>query len=463
MKTFDQLQQEVRLVEAPVKGAVFMFGRFNPPTAGHEKMVKRAIQVAKRAGIREIRLYPSFTQDAKKNPLAHREKVKWLTKFFKGVKVVNSNDVRTPFAAARQLSDQGFKRVIMIAGGDRIKEFQSQISKYIKHPDPDKSFEFDEFKVVSAGERDPDAEDATGISASKLRAFAAAGDLATFTRGLPSRATQSDANALFAAVRKAMNLKESVFELSAEQRDATFINQLRTLESPDISEDGKCYSVVWADGRGIVAYRNRSDAVRFIESGERDVVSVDYRDIMRQSGRSLMVRKQFVSVGSRNEEWPDTLDEGTGTIKGWFDTKRNRLVENLAGDVNHDWAPINSPARFGLKPSDVAPFVAEMKAGRDEIFALQDFMLDRGWAKILQFKNSNRITWNISAIKLSQVHKAALGMQKHFRTIPTSLFIDSTSLPTRGASLQDNQVTDFLKRGKIVQRTEIGATMARFR
>jgi len=291
MKTFQQLQEEIRLVEAPTKGVVFMFGRFNPPTLGHEKMVKRAVQVAKRAGIREVRLYPSFTQDPKRNPLPHREKVKWLTKFFKGVKVINSTAARTPFAAARQISDQGFKRVIMIAGGDRIKEFQSQISKYIKHPDPDKSFEFDEFQVVSAGERDPDADDASGMSASKMRAFAAAGDFDNFSKGLPSRANQKDASNMFAAIRRGMNLKEN---MSAKESEASFINQLQTLNSPDIAEDGKCYSVVWADGRGIVAYRNRIDAMRFIESGDRDVVSIDYQDVTRQSGRSLMVRNKFV-------------------------------------------------------------------------------------------------------------------------------------------------------------------------
>ncbi len=461
MKTFQQLQEEIHLTEASSKGVVFMFGRFNPPTLGHEKMVKRAVQVAKRAGIREVRLYPSFTQDSKKNPLPHREKVKWLSKFFKGVKVINSTDARTPFAAARQISDQGFKRVIMIAGGDRIKEFQSQISKYIKHPDPDKSFEFDEFQVVSAGERDPDADDASGMSASKMRAFAAAGDFDNFSKGLPSRAKESDASSLYDAIRRGMNLKES---MSAEENEVAFIEQLRCLKSPDIAEEGKCYSVVWADGRGIVAYRNRIDAVRFIESGDRDVVSVDYQDIMRESGRSLMVRNKFVpDRSSIDEEWPKELDEAMGSIKGWFDTKRNKLVEILAGDKYHDWAPINSPARFGLKPADIAPFVADMEKGRDEIFALQDFMLDRGWAKILQFKSSDRITWNIAAIKLSQVHKAALGMQKHFRTTATSLFIDSTSLPSRGASLYDNQIIDFLKRGKIIQRTEIGSTMARFR
>lgn len=461
MKTFQQLQEEVRLVEAPTKGVVFMFGRFNPPTTGHEKMVKRAIQVAKRAGIREVRLYPSFTQDSKKNPLAHREKVKWLSKFFKGVKVINSTDARTPFAAARQISDQGFKKVIMIAGGDRIKEFQSQISKYIKHKDPDKSFEFDEFQVVSAGERDPDADDASGMSASKMREFAAAGDLANFAKGVPSRATESDASKLFDAVRRGMNLKESM----VARQVSSFTQQIMELDTPDIAENGKCYAVVWADGRGIAAYKHREDAVSFIESGDRDVVSVAYRDVMRKSGRSLMVRNKFTpDRGSIAEEWPDTLDEGSGTTKGWYDTKRNKLVENLAADVNHDWAPINSPARFGLKPADVAPFIGSMELGYDEIPELQNFMLKRGWAKILRWKGAGTETWNIAARTMSQVHKAALGMQKHFRGTPVSLYIDvATGTPTRGASLRDNQITDFLKRGKIVQRTEIGSTMARFR
>jgi len=460
MKTFQQLQEEVRLVEAPTKGVVFMFGRFNPPTTGHEKMVQRAIQVAKRAGIREVRLYPSFTQNPKKNPLAHREKIKWISKFFKGVKVINSTDARTPFAAARQISDQGFKRVIMVTGGDRVKEFQSQISKYIKHKDPDKSFEFDEFQVVSAGERDPDADDASGMSASKMREFAAAGDLANFSKGVPSRATESDANKLFVAVRRGMNLKESM----VARQVSSFTQEIMELDTPDIAEDGKCYAVVWADGRGIAAYKYREDAVSFIESGDRDVVSVAYRDVMRESGRSLMVRNKFTpDRGSIAEEWPDTLDEGSATTKGWFDTKRNRLVENLAGDVNHDWAPINSPARFGLKPSDVAPFVGSKELGYDEIPELQKFMFKRGWAKILHWKGAGTSTWNIAATTLKQVHKAALAMEKHFRMTPVSLYIDVDTMATRGASLRDNQITDFLSRGKIVQRTEIGSTMARFR
>ncbi len=439
-----------------------MFGRFNPPTTGHEKMVKRAIAVAKRAGIRDVRLYPSFTQDSKRNPLPHREKVKWLRKFFKGVKVIDDKDARTPFAVARKLSDEGMKRVIMIAGGDRIREFQSQISKYIKHKDPDKSFEFDEFQVVSAGERDPDADDASGMSASKMRAFAAAGDLPNFAKGVPSKAKDSDASALFAALRKAMNLREG---LMIARQVSSFTQQIMEFDTPDMAEEGKCYAVVWADGRGIAAYKHREDAVSFIESGDRDVVSVHYQDVARDSGRPLRVRERYMPDRlSIDEEWPDNLDEASGTTKGWFDTKRNRVVENLAADINHDWSPINSPARFGLKPSDVAPFVGSKELGYDEIPELQDFMLKKGWTKFLQWKGAGTETWNIAGRTLAQVHKTALAMQKHFRGTPVSLYIDvSTGSPTRGASLRDNQITDFLKRGKIVQRTEIGSTMARFR
>ncbi len=157
------------------------------------------------------------------------------------------------------------------------------------------------------------------------------------------------------------------------------------------------------------------------------------------------------------------LNEALGTTRAWYDTKKNRIVELLPNDVNHDWAPIKNPARFGLKPADVAPFVEDMESGEDEILDLSKLMLKKGWARIMQWEDSTGISWNISANKLKQVHKAALAMEKHFRTTPATLYIDSASLPRGGTFLEDNQIADFLKRGKIIKRTEIGRTMARFR
>ncbi len=457
MKTLQQFQNEISLVEAPAKAVVFMFGRFNPPTSGHEKMVKRAVQVAKRAGIRDIRLYPSFTQDARKNPLSHRDRVKLLRKFFKGVKIVDDKDARTPFAVARKLSDQGFKRVIMIAGGDRIKEFQSQISKYIKHPDPDKSFEFDEFQVVSAGERDPDAEDASGMSASKMRAFAAAKDFGNFAKGMPSRAKESDASAMFAALRKAMNLRESTFQLSTEQRDATFVQRLKDLKGPDIAEDGKCYAVVWADGRGVVAYRNRIDAVRFVEQGDRDVVSVRYRDAARNSGRSLIVRNEFKpDRSSIGEEWPEIFVEGYSSHRFWFNSKTKKLVKVTAD--YHDWEPVKFPEKFGLKRSQVLEFETNVTSNQDNIGGIMKLMIANKWVRCI-VQNYSTPSWSIQSENLPQAAAAAKALLKKNQA-PGRLFLD---YGRQSAVLKDGQIEDFIKTGKIIQRTEIGATMARFR
>ncbi len=453
MKTFQKLQEDIRLAEDSAKSVVFMFGRFNPPTAGHEKMVQRAIQVAESAGIQEVRLYPSFSQDPKKNPLPLKEKIQWLRKFFKGVKVVEDRDLRTPFVVARKLSEEGMKRVIMVAGDDRVSMFQTKISKFIKHLDPDKSFEFDEFKVVSAGERDPDADDAAGVSSSKMREFVAEQDFENFTRGLPSRASGRDAVALFESIRRGMNLSEGVFQLSSEERDATFAKRLKSLKSPDIAEDGKCYAVVWADGRGIVAYRNRLDALKFIEQGDREVVSVRYRDAARLHGRSLMVRNQFKpDRSSIDEEWPDELEshddvlfhvnedferlDEQRTVNWWYNVSRNKFFVVQRTELHED-ALRNRFRDFGLKESDV------------KRLGLIPFMLSKGWARVVV--ESGGGAWDIETKDLNFAWKTAAAMDKKFGQ-PSKIFVGQRDL-----ALQGNQVRAFIRTGKIVQLSKLAA------
>lgn len=186
-----------------------MFGRFNPPTLGHEAMVESAVRVARKLGIQDVRLYASYSHDAKKNPILHEEKIKWLRKFFTGIEVVEDQTVRSPFDVAHKLSEEGIKQVIMVAGSDRADEFQHRIGKYVNHPDPEKSlFIFEDFTVVSCG-RDPDATDASGVSASKMREFAAQANFESFVKGLPSLASDMDGKDLFEAIRRGMNLGES--------------------------------------------------------------------------------------------------------------------------------------------------------------------------------------------------------------------------------------------------------------
>ena len=127
------------LREARDNAAVYTFGRMNPPTTGHEKLIQKLIQVAKNKGAEPI-LFLSRSQDAKKNPLSHRQKVSILKKAYPQLRVVEDLSVRTAFDAGYWLRDNGYTIATMVVGSDRVPQFKSQMAKYIKHDDPKKSF-----------------------------------------------------------------------------------------------------------------------------------------------------------------------------------------------------------------------------------------------------------------------------------------------------------------------------------
>jgi hypothetical protein len=190
------------------KGEVyFVFGRFNPPTSGHEKLFDK---LKKTAGSNPYRIYGSKSQDAKKNPLSFKDKVKFLRKMFPkhARSVMADSDVRHVMDIATKLYDQGYTSVTMVAGSDRVKEFDTLLNKYNGVDSRHGFYNFQNgIKIVSAGERDPDAEGVEGMSASKLRAYASDNDLENFTKGMPKG--YKDSKALFNTIRKGMGLKES--------------------------------------------------------------------------------------------------------------------------------------------------------------------------------------------------------------------------------------------------------------
>ena len=187
------------------KAIVVTFGRFQPPTIGHKKLIDAVVAVARKERA-EHRIYPSRSQDKKKNPLQPKDKVRFMKKMFKGANIIDDDDIRNPFAMMKKLSDEGYKKVILVVGGDRVSAFDKQIRPYIGHKDPKKSYDFDEFKVVSAGERDPDAEGVEGMSASKMRAAVEAGDFESFQGGVGNKTV---AKQLYNALKKAMGIRET--------------------------------------------------------------------------------------------------------------------------------------------------------------------------------------------------------------------------------------------------------------
>ena len=195
-----------------MKKIVFTFGRMNPPTIGHQKLVDKVNTVAK-TNSAEARVYLSHTQNNKKDPLSYKDKIRFAKKAF-GNSIIQSES-KTVFDVAKELQKAGYTDVIMVVGSDRVKEFQTLLNKY-----NGKDFTFDSVKVVSAGERDPDAQGVEGMSASKLRALAKDGDFDTFKSGLPKKLQGSDAKIIYDIINSV--IKESVEEnrqpLTIQQR-----------------------------------------------------------------------------------------------------------------------------------------------------------------------------------------------------------------------------------------------------
>lgn len=179
---------------------VFTFGRLNPPTVGHEKLVNKVKQLAQRQNA-EPHVFLSHSQNSKKDPLNYQQKFKYAKQSFGDI--VQRSNSKTIIQIMQELEKMGHSEVIMVVGSDRVQEFRALLNKY-----NGRDFTFEKIRVVSAGERDPDAEGVSGMSASKMRAAASEGDAAAFMRGVPSKMSKQNAKRMYNDLRSAMNIKE---------------------------------------------------------------------------------------------------------------------------------------------------------------------------------------------------------------------------------------------------------------
>ena len=188
------------LKEASGRTAVIAWGRMNPITIGHEKLVTKVTDIARKTKA-EAKIFLTHTQDPKKNPLSYDDKIELARTAFGNV--IFKSGSKTLIDVLKQLQQQ-YKNIVLVAGQDRINEFEALLNKY-----NGKEYNFDSIQVVSAGERDPDADDVTGMSASKMRSLALAGDKNTFKKGLPTK-LQSHADDVYALVRSGMRIAEGL-------------------------------------------------------------------------------------------------------------------------------------------------------------------------------------------------------------------------------------------------------------
>ena len=186
----------------------FTFGRMNPPTIGHGKLIDK---LSKTAGKNDYKIFVSQSADSKKNPLNYQSKIKHVRKMFPkhARNIMLNKKVKTAIDAAVSLYDQGYRNLVLVVGSDRINEFSVLLNKYNGKDGRHGFYKFQKINVVSAGERDPDAEGIEGMSASKQRQNAKENNFPAFAQGLPRSMNNAAAKALFNDVRKGMGLKES--------------------------------------------------------------------------------------------------------------------------------------------------------------------------------------------------------------------------------------------------------------
>jgi len=211
-----QQQQQQQQVQSPdlaagpppvpkSKGTLTLaFGRFNPPHAGHQQLMDIAAQSAE-AEESDYIIVPSRSQDAKKNPLDADTKVSVMRQMFPqhSERIVNDGANRTIFDVLKKAHNDGYTNVRIVAGQDRVKEFDKLSQNY-----NGQLYQFDNMEVISSGDRDPDAEGMEGLSSSRMRLAAAEGDFKTFRAGLPEGVPRKSALQLFDTVRQSMNVKE---------------------------------------------------------------------------------------------------------------------------------------------------------------------------------------------------------------------------------------------------------------
>ena len=246
------------------KTVYFTFGRMNPPTIGHGKLLDK---LASTSGRNPYRVFLSLSND-KKNPIPYNSKIKYVRKMFPkhARQVMMNKKVVTPFAALTALYNEGFRSCVMVAGSDRVNEYNKRLNMYNGKKGRHGFYNFkDGIKIVSAGQRDPDAEGAEGASGTKQRKYAVDNDFTNFAQGLPNAMSNNDAKKLFNDVRRGLGLKETKefknmiqFDSVSPKREAYVEGQLfsegdeviikETNEVGTITVCGTNYVIIEANG-----------------------------------------------------------------------------------------------------------------------------------------------------------------------------------------------------------------------
>jgi len=294
------------LIEKKEVHAVMAFGRMNPPTLGHEKLVKTVKKVAKEVGGSHL-IVISHSQDPKKNPLSATQKVKYARAAFPDTNFkAASKDAPTFFEHAEKLYKQGVTHLHMIAGSDRAGEYNRLFQKY-NGTHKGARFNFNYIGIESSGDRDPDSEGVEGISASKMREAASKGDFNTFKKGAPSSMSLDLKKQMYNDVRKGMNLKESIDEQFQELlvegvHDKAIFKAVFLAGGPGSGKDYVLSNTL--DGQGLTEI-NSDKALEFLMDKKgldkrMPASETEARDKVRAKAKNVTELRQRLALQGRN-------------------------------------------------------------------------------------------------------------------------------------------------------------------
>ena len=276
-----------------------VFGRFNPPTVGHEKL----LQAAEKAAIGgELKIYPSRTNDPKKNPIDPDMKISYMKKMFPDYEeqIINDPEMVSIFNVLVTAAEDGYKNINIVVGADRQAEFENLANKY-----NGELYDFKEIRVISAGVRDADAEGVEGMSASKMRKAVQDDDFDAFRRGMPKKLSNADTQALFDAVRTGMGTKKKKKNVTEVWQIAPRIDQRGLRENYVKGLIYRIGDIVESLNTGLIGKIIRRGTNHLICVTEEDYMFKSWiRDVMEYTEKRMERRMRVPGK-------PNTLD-GTG-------------------------------------------------------------------------------------------------------------------------------------------------------
>ncbi len=340
-----------------VKEMAFTFGRFNPPTSAHGKLIRSVAENENHT------IYVSFSHDAKRNPLLAEEKIAFMKDVYPNANI-SENNVKDIFGAVLDIQKQGYNAIKMYVGEDRVEEFQQKLDEY-----NGKLYNFDSIVVESIGIRDPDAEGQTGVSASKLRSYARNGYFLSFSEQCLSESIADD---LYRATRRGMNLDEGVTvsraseimrqkaqkrqdELNKQKEETLDAAKQEDSQGATIARKGKTLETEEINRPLIISGRNTGKGP--VDIGyDKDLEKQDKKKILKHR-QGVKLFKAYVDEDTEMNTISDKLMEAKKIHRLNYDPKRKQWLRSETGGftwkvVGEDEAKRLHPARYAQLKQD---------------------------------------------------------------------------------------------------------------